>query len=122
LPPAFTPDGKQLIVAGLDETVYIRDAKTLAVVRQLKGQGEMIARLAISPDGRTLVTSGRDPTDARNPAKVLIWDLPSGEIERVLQAAPPAFAAAFSPDGKWFALALKDKQITLLDFGALAAK
>jgi WD40 repeat protein len=118
----FTPDGKQLIVAGLDETVYIRDAKTLAVIRQLKGQGEAIARLAISPDGRTLVTSGRDPIDARNPAKVVIWDLPSGEIERVLQAAHPAFALAFSPDGKWLALTLKDNQITLLDFGAPAAK
>jgi len=118
----FTPDGKQLIVAGLDETVYIRDAKTLAVIRQLKGQGEAIARLAMSPDGRTLVTSGRDPIDARNPAKVVIWDLPSGEIERVLQAAHPAFALAFSPDDKWLALTLKDNQITLLDFGASAAK
>jgi WD40 repeat protein len=118
----FTPDGKQLIVAGLDETVYIRDAKTLAVIRQLKGQGEAIARLAISPDGRTLVTSGRDSTDARSPAKVVIWDLPAGEIERVLQAAHPAFALAFSPDGKWLALTLNDKQITLLDFGEPAAK
>jgi WD40 repeat protein len=118
----FTPDGKQLIVAGLDEIVYIRDATTLAVIRQLKGQGEAMARLAISPDGRTLVTSGRDPSDARKPAKVVIWDLPSGEIERVLQAAHPAFGLAFSPDGKWLALALKDSQITLLDFGAPAAK
>ena len=118
----FTPDGKQLIVAGLDETVYIRDTKTLAVIRKLKGQGQSITRLAISPDGRTLVTSGRDPVDARNPAKVVIWDLPSGEIERVLQAAHPAFALAFSPDGKWLALTLKDNQITLLDFGAPGAK
>jgi WD40 repeat protein len=110
----FTPDGQQLIVAGLDESVYIRDAKTLAVVRQLKGQGAIIARLAISPDGRTLVTASRDPVDARNPAKVLIWDLPAGKIERVLQAAHPAFALAFSPDGKWLALSLKDKQISLL--------
>jgi Tol biopolymer transport system component len=42
------------------------------------------------------------------------WDLPAGKIERVLQAAYPAFARAFSPDGKWLALALKDKQISLL--------
>jgi WD40 repeat protein len=114
----FTPDGRQLIVAGLDETVYIRDAKTLATVRQIKGQGAIIAGLAISPDGRTLVTASRDPVDARNPAKVLIWDLPAGKIERVLQAAHPAFALAFSPNGKWLALALKDKQISLLSSAA----
>jgi tricorn protease-like protein len=118
----FTPDGKRLIVAGLDETVYIRDAKTLAVIRKLKGQGQAIARLAISPDGRTLVTSGTDPVNSRNPAKVVIWDLPSGKIKRELQAAHPARALAFSPDGKWLALTLKDKQITLLDFEAPAAK
>jgi WD40 repeat protein len=92
----FTPDGKQLIVAGLDETVYIRDAKTLAVIRQLKGQGEAIARLAISPDGRTLVTSGRDPIDARNPAKVVIWDLPSGERASVAGRAPGVCAGIFA--------------------------
>jgi Tol biopolymer transport system component len=63
---------------------------------------------------RTLVTASRDPVDARNPAKVAIWDLPSGKIERVLQAAHPAFALAFSPDGKWLALSLKDKQLSLL--------
>jgi Tol biopolymer transport system component len=45
---------------------------------------------------------------------VLIWDLPSGKIERVLQAAHPAFALAFSPDGKWLGLSLKDNQISLL--------
>ena len=83
---------------------------------------DIMARLAISPDGRVLVTSGRDPTDARKPAKVVIRDLPSGEVRRVLQAAHPAVALAFSPDGKWLALALKEKEITLLDVGAAAAK
>jgi WD40 repeat protein len=117
----FTPDGKQLIVAGLDETVYVRDANTLEVVRRLKGQGEPVARLAISPDGRTLITSGLDPTDGHKPAKVLIWDLPSGEIRRVLQAARPAIALAFSPDGRWLALALEEKRITLFDLAASAA-
>jgi Tol biopolymer transport system component len=53
---------------------------------------------------------------------MVIWDLPSGKIERVLQAAHPAFALAFSPDGRWLALTLKENQITLLDFGAPVAK
>ena len=119
---AFTPDGRQLIVAGLDEIVYIRDAKTLAVIRRLKGQGEAIAGLAISPDGRTLVTSGVDPTNSRNPAKVVIWNLPSGQIKRVLQAAHRAVALAFSPDGKWLAVTLEDKEIALLDLAAPAAQ
>ena len=118
----FSPDGKQLIVAGLDETIYIRDAKTLAIVRELKGQGEAIFRLAISPDGRTLVTTGVDPVNSRNPAKVTIWDLTSGKVERVLQAPHAEYALAFSPDGKWLALVLKDREITLLDLAAAVAK
>jgi WD40 repeat protein len=118
----FTSDGKLLIVGGLDETVYVRDANTLAVVRQLKGQGEVIAQAVTSPDVRTLVTSGRDATDSRKPAKVLVWDLPSGKIKRVFQAAHPAFAMAFSPDGRWLALSLKDQQISILDLQSPAAK
>jgi WD40 repeat protein len=85
----FTSDGKLLIVGGLDEIVYVRDANTLAVVRQLKGQGEVIAQAVTSPDVRTLVTSGRDATDSRKPAKVLLWDLPSGKIKASVPSCAP---------------------------------
>jgi hypothetical protein len=40
----------------------------------------------------------------------------------VLQAAHAPSALAFSPDGKWLALTLKDDQIALLDVGAPGAK
>lgn len=109
----FTPDGKQLIMGGLDETVYIWDAKTFELVRKLKGHGETIASLAISPDGRTLVTGGFDVFTGRNPVKVAIWDLASGKITRIIRAPHVAASVAFSPDGKWLALAAGEKEVEL---------
>jgi WD40 repeat protein len=109
----FTPDGKQLIMAGLDETVYIWDAKTFALDRKLKGHGETISALAISPDGRTLVTGGFDVVTSGNPVKVAFWDLASGKITRTVRAPHQVVSLAFSPDGKWVAMASGEKEISL---------
>jgi WD40 repeat protein len=109
----FTPDGKQLIMGGLDETVYIWDAKTFALNRKLKGHGETISALAISPDGRTLVTGGFDVVTSRNPVKVAFWDLASGRITRTVRAPHRVVSLAFSPDGKWVAMASGEKELSL---------
>jgi WD40 repeat protein len=109
----FTPDGQHLILAGLDETVYIWDARTFALHRKLQGQGETIAALAISPDGRTLVTGGFDVLTTRNPVKVAIWDLATGKITRTLRSPHRVVSLAFSPDGKWIAMASGEKEVSL---------
>ena len=116
----FSADGKQLIMAGLDETVYIRDAKTFSLLKKLKGHGETISSLSISPDGRTLVTGGFDVITQRNPVKLAIWDLAAGKITKSIRVAHRVLSIAFSPDGKWLAFNTGENEISLLDLNASA--
>ena len=117
----FTPDGKQLVMGGLDETVYIWDAKTFALKRTLKGHGETIKALAISPDGRTLVTGGFDVITVNNPVKLVFWDLAAGTITRSVRSPHAVTRLAFSPDGKWLAMAASGgKEISLYSLNPVA--
>lgn len=109
----FTPDGRHLIMAGLDETVYIWDTKTFGLIRKLGGHGETISALAISPDSKTLVTGGFDVLAERNPVKVVFWDLATGKILRTVRAPHRVASLAFSPNGKWVAMAAGDNEIGL---------
>src|SRR5262245_19959565 len=49
---------------------------------------------ASSPDGRTVVTSGEDGSAA------ILWDVETGAPIQRFSGAEPAYAAAFSPDGR----------------------
>jgi Tol biopolymer transport system component len=100
-------------MAGLDETVYIWDAKTFGAPKSMKGHGETISALAISPDGRTLVTGGFDVVTTRNPVKVAFWDMATGKIVRTVKSPHRVVSLAFSPDGKWVAMTSGEKTIDL---------
>ncbi len=109
----FTPDGQRLVMAGLDETVYIWDTKSFGLVKKLEGHGETISALAISPDSKTIVTGGFDVLTEKNPVKVVFWDLATGEILRTVRAPHRVASLAFSPSGKWVAMAAGKNEISL---------
>jgi WD40 repeat protein len=112
---AVSPDSKY-IAAGrsIFNIVFIYDAKTLDVIKTLKGLqddtwGKMSARsLAFSHDGKFLAAAGIDRA-------VVVWDVISGEIVLHLSELKGATSIDYSPDGSTLAVAGLDGAIRFVD-------
>jgi hypothetical protein len=66
---AFSPDGKRLASASLDQTVKVWDLATGREVLTLKGHTAGVNSVAFSPDGQRLASAAWDKT-------VKVWDAP----------------------------------------------
>ncbi|MCX7789819.1 MAG: serine/threonine protein kinase [Chloroflexaceae bacterium] len=77
---AFSPDGKQLAVGSVSGSVYMLDALTGKLERELQGhEGWVVIRgVSFSPDGRVLASASLDGT-------VHLWNPASGAERGVLQ-------------------------------------
>ena len=58
---AFSPDGRRIASAGLDQTIKIWDAQTGDEVLTLRGHTDFINCLAFSADGHQLASASRGP-------------------------------------------------------------
>src|SRR5689334_7637524 len=116
---AFSPNGKRLASAG-DDCVKVTDLETGKELLKLKNsRGMHFFSVAYSPDGRTLAGAQsqlKEKTSQRTGdttittlfyyGEVLVWDAQTGAIKAKLNDDNnPAWALAFSPDGKWLAVA-----------------
>src|SRR5262245_19938647 len=116
---AFSPDGKRLASAG-NNWVKITDLETGKELLKLKNsRGMSFFSVAYSPDGRTLAGAQamlKERTRQRKGdltittliyfGEVLVWDAQTGAVKiRLNDDDGPAWALAFSPDGKWLAVA-----------------
>ena len=91
---AWSPDGRQVLSGGADQTARLWDAATGKQIRVLEGHTDTVQAVAWSPDSRQILTGGQDGT-AR------IWDATTGAETRTLSGHSAAVrAVAWSPDGR----------------------
>jgi WD40 repeat protein len=102
---AFTPDGKQLLVAGGEEfkggdnSIKVIDLMEKKTPLSFKGHTSSVWSLSLSADGKTLASSGYHDETAR------LWDLEAKAAKGVLNAGKDVHTVALSPDGKLLAVA-----------------
>jgi len=110
-----SPDGKNVLIAGKDGSLQIRDAlkgdkiMTLEKVMDTGGNRKHANALAWSNDGRRIVSAGPDKN-------AHVWDALSGKYITILKGhREPIRCAAISSDGRRVATAGDDLQIKVWD-------
>jgi WD40 repeat protein len=98
---AFSSDGKFLGTASSDRTAMVWNRSNGKLVSSIRGHLESVNSVAFSPTGSLLATAGSDNT-AR------LWDFRKAIQVRNLRQSGAVKSVAFSPDGKWLAIATDD--------------
>jgi WD40 repeat protein len=92
---AVSPDGMQIALGLMDETVRVWDAHTLKEVAKLEGHTYMVWSVAFSPDGDYIASGGFDPD-----CSVRIWSARTFQPLATLDGTGRTVShVMFSPDG-----------------------
>jgi RNA polymerase sigma factor (sigma-70 family) len=94
---AFSPDGRLLATGHHGDAVYLWDAATGKLAREIKAEQQVTWCLAFSPDGAWLATGGLDGT-------VRLWEVATGRPMHELRGHEFwVLRLAFGPDGRTLA-------------------
>lgn len=108
---AYDPVSENLAIGSSDQTIYILNAKTLAIVKVIsEAHDNSIFCLQYLPDGHHIISGGRD-------AHLKVWDLQHGQ-EKVFDEAAHLFtinSISAQPSGKYFATGSRDKSVKIWD-------
>jgi len=96
---AYSPDGRYLASAGVDNTIRLWEPETGRLVRMLVGHNSSIGLnlLAWSPDGRYLASGSHGEQTIR------LWDVETGRLLRTTAATATTSMLTWSPDGRTLA-------------------
>ncbi len=98
---AFSPNGKELAVAGSEGYLTLWDTTTSRQLARLEGTQGLIRALAFSPDGAFLAGGGADDCTGTDLGNLLLWHVASGRPRASLHGhRAPIWSLAFMPDGK----------------------
>lgn len=89
---AFSPDGKRVATASLDQYVRVFDVAAGETLFTILHRETFPNAVAFSPDGTRIVT-GADDGGCR------LWDAKDGQFLSTLRGGPETYSVAFSPDG-----------------------
>ncbi|MGW2219921.1 nSTAND1 domain-containing NTPase [Nonomuraea sp. NPDC001684] len=81
---AFSPDGRTLATAGLDEVIALRDAATGKARILLRGKVNSTGKVTFSPDGRTIAAESLS-------GEVRLWDATTGDPLKSVPGGEPTF-------------------------------
>lgn len=91
---AAHPDGRQLAVATLTESICLYSIPDLTLQRELIGHTGLVTALAYTGDGSKLLTSGDDGT-------VRVWDVATGKELQVCETDVSIRDLSISHDGRF---------------------
>ncbi len=98
----FSPDGKTVATASMDQTARVWDAEEGKLLKALKGEGGGIRAISYSPNGKRILAASVD-------GSARIWDLGTGASVTLPAGHTEALNdAAFSPDGEFVVTASAD--------------
>jgi WD40 repeat protein len=99
----FSPDGKQLATASMDDSVKLWEADSGRLIRTFEDHGLMPSGVAFRPDGKQLACCGSryDPeTRSLGHFDIKLLDLASGQVVGTLHGhTSHVVCVTFSPDG-----------------------
>ena len=106
---AFSPDGRYIVSASVDETIKLWDIQSGECIKTLKGHTYFVESASFSPDGKYIVSASYDNT-------LRIWDTSSGKCIQTLEGhTDDVNSATFSPDERYIVSASGDNTIKIWD-------